>query len=209
MWFIQVANSNELPIKTGIHASILGNAVFNSSGSRRYFLEKRWAQGGNVLTAIMMNPSNAAHDISDKTVDQLIKVARVQGCHALYVVNVSSIIDGSSSNLNTKQFDFDPVNWTFINGAISEANFVFIGWGLKGHKGILKQQNSNPLLVGTFKNALNRTYCYEVLKSSDKNYVKRPMYYVPHPRPLFEQEKYSDVAIRKLSEIEFTCLFVR
>ncbi|GIO31784.1 MULTISPECIES: DUF1643 domain-containing protein [Paenibacillus] len=209
MWFVQIANSNQLQIKTGSFEGITGNAAFNSNRSRRYFLEKRWEQGGKILTAIMMNPSNAAHNKSDKTVDQLINVARNQSCHALYVVNVSSVIDGSSSNLNTSKFAYDPINWSFITGAISEAKIVFIGWGLKGHNGILMQQKSNPSIINTFRNALNKTYCYEVLKSTDKKYVNKPLHYVPHPRPLYEQDKYIDVEIQKLNDFEFTRLFIR
>ncbi|MFF2908480.1 DUF1643 domain-containing protein [Paenibacillus sp. NPDC057934] len=209
MWFFNLANSKLLLSETGTFAGTSGNAVFDKYHSRRYFLEKRWEQGENIFTAIMMNPSNAAHNKSDKTVDQLINVAKAHDCHTLYVVNISSIISGSSSKLNSAHFAFEEINWNFISAAISEAKYIFIGWGIKGHKGILKQQKSNPDLVSTFKNALSKTYCYEVLKSEDKKYENKSLFFVPHPRPLKAQNKYSEVAIRKIKEHEFENLFFR
>lgn len=75
--------------------------------------------------------------------DQIIDVAKVQGCHALYVVNVSSIVDSNSNDLGNAQFDYKEMNWTFVSGAITKANIVFLGWEIKGQQGILKHQNSN------------------------------------------------------------------
>ena len=54
-------------LKTGTFGGIPGKAIFNTNGTRRYFLEKRWEDGGNILTAIMTNPSNAAHNQTDDT----------------------------------------------------------------------------------------------------------------------------------------------
>ncbi|MFD2045708.1 DUF1643 domain-containing protein [Ornithinibacillus salinisoli] len=210
VWFEQLANSNNLSIQTGSYESILGKAIFNTNGTRRYFLEKRWEQGGNILTAIMMNPSNAAHNQTDDTVDQLINVARVQlGYNALYVVNVSSIIDGSSSKLTKEQFAYEPINWNFISGAVSHANVIFLGWGMKGQQGMLKHQESNSELVNAFKNVSSKIYCYDVLKSGDKKFVNKPIYYVPHPRPIFEKEKYCESLIRPMKDHEFIQIFVR
>lgn len=204
-----MANSNQLSFKSGTYADISGKAVFNTNSTRRYFLEKRWAQGGNFLTAVMMNPSKAAHNQTDETVDQLIDVAKVQCCHALYVVNVSSIIDGTSSNLNNAQFAYETINWTFVSEAISEANVVFLGWGMKGQLGMLEQQNSNSNLVNAFKYVSSKIYCYDVLKSMDRKYANNPIYFVPHPRPMYEKEKYCYVLIRQIKDHEFIQLFIR
>lgn len=78
LWFEQLAKSNHLSLEMGTYEDVLGKAIFNTSSTRRYFLEKRWNQGGNILTAIMMNPSNAAHNQTDDTVGQLIDIAKVQ-----------------------------------------------------------------------------------------------------------------------------------
>ncbi|RYL93418.1 DUF1643 domain-containing protein [Sporolactobacillus sp. THM7-4] len=79
MWYEELARTNQLILKTGSYNNIPEVAVFNENGNRRYFLEKRWAKGGNFLTAIMMNPSKAVHNQTDKTVDQMIEVAIGKG----------------------------------------------------------------------------------------------------------------------------------
>lgn len=210
MWFEKLADDNELSLNTGDYASISGKAVFNANRSRRYFLEKRWAPGGNVLTAVMMNPSNAAHNQTDKTVEQLIEVAKNHGCHALYIVNVSSFIGGTSSKLNNAQFDFELANWTFISNATAaaESSIVFLGWGLKGQQGILRhQKRDTTLFKDTFRNVSNKLFCYDVLKSIDKKYINKSMYYLPHPRPQLESEKYRFMPIRHITDLEFEQLF--
>lgn len=168
MWFEELARNNQLILKTSSYNNIPGNAVFNENGTRRYFLEKRWAEGENILTALMMNPSNAAHNQTDKTVDQMIEVAIGKGCNALYVVNISSIIDGKSSNLKNAQFSYEEINWKFISSALAKANIIFLGWGLKGQQGLFKQQKNNPAIADSFEKVSSKLYCYEVLKSEKK-----------------------------------------
>ncbi|MFK4167308.1 DUF1643 domain-containing protein [Paenibacillus lautus] len=209
MWFEHMANSNKLILETGKYAGVPGKAVFDLCGTHRYFLEKRWAQGGDILTAFLMNPSNAAHNQTDDTVNQLINLAKIKYCDALYVVNVSSIIGGTSSKLKLAHLAYELLNWNFIFEALMNANFIFLGWGLKGQLGLLKQQKSNPNIVNALSNVLNKTYCYDVLKSSDKKYASNPIYYVPHPRPLFAKEKYRDKPLQQLKHYEFAKLFNR
>jgi hypothetical protein len=210
LWFEQLARNNHLSLKTGTYEGILGKAIFNTNGTRRYFLEKRWGNGGNILTAIMMNPSNAAHNQSDDTVDQLMDVANVQlGYDGLHVVNVSSIIDGTSRNVTSDQFAYDSINWTFISEAVSYGQATFLGWGMKGQKGIIKHLDSHSEIINVFRNASGKLYTYEVLKSKDKKFINNPIYYVPHPRPLTEKEKYREHCIQPITDLEFTQIFVR
>lgn len=158
----------------------------------------------------MMNPSNAAHNQTDDTVDQLIDVAKVQlGYDGLHVVNVSSIIDGTSSNVNSDQFAYESINWAFMSEVISYDQAIFLGWGMKGQKGIIKQQNSQSELINVFRNASNKLYVYEVLKSEDKKFINDPIYYVPHPRPHTKKEKYREHSIQPITDLEFTQIFVR
>lgn len=157
-----------------------------------------------------MNPSNAAHNQSDDTVDQLMDVARVQiGYDGLHVVNVSSIIDGTSRNVTSGLFAFDSINWAFISEAVVYGQATFLGWGMKGQKGIIKQLNSHSEVINVFRNASGKLYAYEVLKSKDQKFINNPIYYVPHPRPLTEQEKYRGHCIQLITDLEFTQIFVR
>ncbi|WP_017689850.1 DUF1643 domain-containing protein [Paenibacillus sp. PAMC 26794] len=195
MLFAQLANKYQLHFKSGSINEIPGVAIFNTSCTNRYFLEKRWEQGGNILTAIMMNPSRASHDETDKTVDQLISVAKMQNCHALFVVNISSHIQGTSSKTKNSHFDYEAINWLFVANAILEAKVVFLGWGMKGQNGINKQQKLYPAIVKTFEASIDKLYSYEVLKSLDKKFIKNPLYYVPHPRPQRQKDKYKNTSI--------------
>ncbi|RAI84433.1 uncharacterized protein DUF1643 [Paenibacillus pabuli] len=209
MLFAQLAEKNQLHFKSGSINGTSGVAVFNTSCTNRYFLEKRWEQGENILTAIMMNPSKASHNETDDTVDQLISVAETQNCHALFVVNVSSHIQGTSSKTKVSHFDYEAINWLFVSNAILEAKMVFLGWGMKGQKGINKQQKLYPAIVNTFKTSIDKLYSYEVLKSEDKKFIENPIFYVPHPRPQGQKDKYANISIQNISSDEFNCLFVR
>ena len=71
------------------------------------------------------------HNQTDDTVDQLMDVAKVQlGYDGLHVVNVSSIIDGSSSNVTSDQFAYESINWAFISGSdifVWTSHFSWLG----------------------------------------------------------------------------------
>ncbi|SOC23960.1 uncharacterized protein DUF1643 [Ureibacillus xyleni] len=199
----QLANTHKLLIETGTFNGVDGTAIFDQNKTRRYFLEKRWSEGENIFTAVMMNPSNAAHDSSDDTVDQIIEVAKSHHCHALRVVNVSSIIGGTSSKLTAAHFAYESLNWSFVSNAMASGQIVFLGWGMKGQKG-LNQQNH---ISNAFKKVKNKLYSYDVMRSTDRNYANRPIYYVPHPRPQLDKERYLNEPIRKIDDIGFLQLF--
>ncbi|WP_418026463.1 DUF1643 domain-containing protein [Paenibacillus sp. JJ1722] len=211
MKFLELSKNNNLKLCKGVYNGIEGRAVFNKNKSarKRYFLEKRWRKGKNVLTAIMMNPSNATHNNSDDTVDQLIEVAQNYDYDALYVVNVSSFIGGSSNKLNSDKFVFDKINWKFIEQAMKESKMIFIGWGMKGQKAIFQQQRVNITILHTFIKTKESIYTYEFIQSKNKNYLKKPFYYVPHPRPIRNKEKYRKRKLYKLTNVQLNQLLIR
>lgn len=182
---------------------IQGKAVFakKQKNKKRYFLEKRWAKGDKILTAIMMNPSKANEARGDATVNQLIEQAKKQKYDALYVVNISPIIEGSSKNLKMSAFNYDQLNWIFIKAAIEKSNLVFLGWGMKGQKGLKKQLKSNLNLYCELKSAREKFVCYELIQSLSKNKYN-PKKYVPHPRPWGNKKKYVNKKFVKLTEFE-------
>ncbi|WP_036119313.1 DUF1643 domain-containing protein [Lysinibacillus sphaericus] len=190
---------------------IWGRAIFfkNSSINKRYFLEKRWSDGDKILVALMMNPSNATEKTSDATVDQLISQAKLQKYNALFVINLSAKVEGNSSKLRMPDFD-DDLNWSFIEAACNESKGdIFIGWGMKGQKGLKRQLKQNKIkstkynILSQFK---KRYVCYELKASTSKNKYD-PKYFVSHPRPRHNKNMYLGQPFKPL--IEFDKVFVQ
>lgn len=208
MWFSNLAEKHGMNIYCGDCKGIKGIVVFDDDKQNRYFLEKRWVKEGSVLTAFMMNPSKAAHNKSDPTVDHLINVAKKKGCNALHVVNVSSIIDGKSKNLNKSQFQYNKVNWEFISDAMRRSTYVFLGWGVKGQLGISDQLKKKPSIKQIFETEKEKLYVYEVLRSKDQKYKHFNLYYAPHPRPQTEIKKYIERPIVRINNFDFEKIFI-
>ncbi|MCZ8536526.1 DUF1643 domain-containing protein [Paenisporosarcina quisquiliarum] len=207
MWIVDIADANKLMIYRGEHKGINGIAIFDPDKQNRSFLEKRWAEAGSVLTAFMMNPSKAAHNDSDPTVDQLINVAKKKGCNALNVVNVSSLIDGNSKNIKGTHFQYNQVNWEFISNTMKRSDYVLLGWGVKGQLGILDQLKMQPSIKQIFDTEKEKLYAYEVLKSNDKKYKHLNLYYAPHPRPQTNIKRYIEAPIVRIENFDFEMLF--
>ena len=207
VWIDDIADVNKLKIYRGEHKGINGIAVFDLDKQNRPFLEKRWAENGSVFTAFMMNPSKAAHDDSDPTVDQLINVAKKKGCNALNVVNVSSLIEGNSKNLNDTQFRYNQVNWEFVSNTMKRSKYVFLGWGVKGQLGVLDQLKTRPSIKQTFETEKEKLYAYEVLNSTDQKYKHLNLYYAPHPRPQGDLKRYIEAPIVQIENLDFEKLF--
>lgn len=203
MWINDVARDCGFYPKTGTFKQIDGIAVFNSAGTERYILEKRWRNGGKVFLAFMMNPSSASESASDPTVNQMISLAQDNDCDALQVVNVSCIIDGKSKNLSAADFIMHQINKEFIEKSMEHASIVFISWGIKGQQGINNWLESGIEASEIFKKAKSKLHAYEVPTA-----VKEKIHYVPHPRPLGANiNKYIHASAEKLSEQNYSKLF--
>lgn len=209
-------NEHKLSMKTYTDTSgtsdVSGKSIFsvNTSIKRRYFLEKRWSEGDRILVAIMMNPSKADEKTGDDTVNQLINQARSRDYNALYILNLSTKVEGTSCKLKMSDFDYDKLNWSFIKAACETTNdTIFIGWGMKGQKGLkrqLKQDKKRNELYQLLSQFKNRYACYELKGSLSKNKYD-PKYYVPHPRPWFNKEKYLNQPFNQL--VDFNKVFIR
>ncbi|SCX66922.1 DUF1643 domain-containing protein [Lysinibacillus fusiformis] len=202
MWINDVAQEYSLQLGTGTYDGIEGVAVFNQAQTERYILEKRWQSGDKVFLAFMMNPSKASHSASDPTVDQMISLAKKNGCDVLHVVNVSSIIDGNSNNLSIKHFSLSEMNWEFIKKAVENASIVFISWGIKGQQGINTWLGSSAEASHVFIKAQSKLHAYEVLTAANEK-----IGYVPHPRPRGKVNKYINTHAKKVSKDEYSRLF--
>ncbi|HFL3236635.1 TPA: hypothetical protein ACG3KH_004069, partial [Clostridioides difficile] len=123
--------------------------------------------------------------------------------------NVSSFIGGSSSKLNSDKFVFDKINWRFMEQAMKESKKIFIGWGMKGQKAMFQQQKVNSSILKTFMKKKEFIYTYEFIQSKNKVYLNKPFYYVPHPRPIRNKEKYRNQKLYKLTHVQINKLLIR
>lgn len=112
-----------------------GQAIFDNdiNPQKRYFLEKRWSEGDNVLSVIMTNPSKADSMKSDDTVNFLIDYAKHHSFDALYVVNIIPFFSTNVEKLK-KQYD----NLSLSNSAVEVANIESLKYVLK---------NSNCIII--------------------------------------------------------------
>lgn len=195
------ANRDFLISSKGSKNGIKGRSIFSKDRKKRYFLEKRWGSDEkNVLVALMMNPSHADELAGDDTVDQLIRQAKNNDYDALYVLNLSPLKNPQSKNLRMGDFD-DDLNWKFIRAAFSQTDKdIFIGWGMKGQKGLkrqLKRNKETGEIYSLLSKAAKRYVSYDIIASTS-NSKYNPKYYVPHPRPIPSKNSYLNVPFKKL-----------
>jgi hypothetical protein len=82
-----------------------------------------------------MNPSGAAEDVSDPTVDGMVRRAKEHwGVGAYYQLNVMSIRGTYSSDLATTVVVNLPENDKWIRRIAASARIVAVSWGNPGHK---------------------------------------------------------------------------
>ncbi|MBQ0141079.1 MAG: DUF1643 domain-containing protein [Kurthia sp.] len=202
MWIDDVAKDLDLQVEFGAYNSVAGVAVFNKEHTERYILEKRWARGDKIFLAFLMNPSKASFDATDRTVTQMIELAKKHACDALYVINISSVIDADSAKLVTTGHHFSPENWRFIKEALQHAEIVFIGWGMDGQKLINQKLAEQSDIRYLFQQVQEKLHAYTVLEDT-----KEQLTYVPLPRNKNNYKKYADATAQKITEEQFEQLF--
>lgn len=65
-------------------------AVLSADGRYRYSLARGWADEGQVLGFVMLNPSTADAELDDPTILRCMKFARREGCRGIVVFNLFS-----------------------------------------------------------------------------------------------------------------------
>lgn len=109
--------------------------VFNADRTHRITLFRYWGDIDDFAMGISMNPSGAAEDVGDPTVDGMSKRAREHwGVGAYYQMNVMSIRGTYSKDLAKAGLLNVPENDEWIRRLAPMARLVVVSWGNPGHK---------------------------------------------------------------------------
>lgn len=108
--------------------------VFSADRTHRFTLFRHWGDIDDYACGICMNPSGAAEDVGDPTVDGMARRAREHwGVGAYYQLNVMSIRGTYSAELAGAACNNLPENDEWIRRIAAGARFVVVGWGNPGH----------------------------------------------------------------------------
>lgn len=109
--------------------------IFNEDRTHRLTLFRYWGDVEDFAVGICMNPSGAAEEAGDQTVDGMSKRAREQwNVGAYYQLNVMSIRGTYSADLAKASVVNLQENDEWIRSIAPKARFVVVGWGNPGHK---------------------------------------------------------------------------
>ena len=108
--------------------------VFNADRTHRFTLFRHWGNPEDYACGISMNPSGAAEDVGDPTVDGMARRAREYwGVGAYYQLNVMSIRGTYSADLAKTTVVNLPENDDWIRRIAAGARLVVVSWGNPGH----------------------------------------------------------------------------
>ncbi len=110
-------------------------AVFDRSGRYRYRLWRRWADGGEVVAFVMLNPSTADGERDDATIRRCAGFARAWGFAAMTVVNLFALRATDPARLRRARDPVGPGNDRHIAEAAAGADALVIAWGAHGALG--------------------------------------------------------------------------
>ena len=129
-----IGSSAPLPASE-VDPIVVERTVFNVDRTHRMTLFRHWGEVDDYACGICMNPSGAAEDVGDPTVDEMIRRARTHwGVGAYYQLNVMSIRGTYSADLAKTEVVNLPENDEWIARIAAKARFVVVGWGVPGQK---------------------------------------------------------------------------
>ncbi len=122
------------PPEESVDPLIAERTVFNADRTHRFTLFRYWGNRDDYACGIRMNPSGAAEDVGDPTVDGMARRARdYWGVGAYYQLNVMSIRGTYSADLTKTAIINLPENDEWIRRIAAKARFVVVSWGNPGH----------------------------------------------------------------------------
>jgi hypothetical protein len=105
-------------------------AVISPCGAYRYELTRRWADGDDIVTWIMLNPSTADADYDDPTIRRCIDFSIRWGCSGLIVQNLFALRATDPRALAQHPDPVGPDNDTYLAKAATGTTIA--AWGVSG-----------------------------------------------------------------------------
>lgn len=128
-----IGSAAPLPDKP-IDSLVAERTVFSPDRTHRFTLFRYWGDPDDYACGISMNPSVAAEDVGDPTVDGMVRRAKERwGVGAYYQLNVMSIRGSYSSDLARTPVVSLPDNDEWIRRIAARARLVVVSWGNPGH----------------------------------------------------------------------------
>lgn len=129
-----IGESAPLP-SSAVDPIVAERTIFNEERTHRITLFRHWGNIDDFACGISMNPSGAAEDVGDPTVDGMCRRAREYwGVGAYYQLNVMSIRGTYSADLAKAELLSLPENDDWIRRIAAKARLVVVSWGNQGHK---------------------------------------------------------------------------
>ncbi len=118
-------------------AGVVPEAVYGGPNNcYRYSLKLTWDPARPAMMALMMNPSAAGHEGSDRTVNRAIDFARRWGHGTLYVANSAAYRATFQEMLDELEDPIGPGNDAALRDMASRSAFFLVGYGSPKAKSI-------------------------------------------------------------------------
>lgn len=151
---------------------------FSDDRTHRFTLFRYWGNPEDYACGICMNPSGAAEDVGDRTVNGMVRRAQEHwGVGAYYQLNVMSIRGTYSSDLATTAVVNLPDNDDWIRRIAARARIVVLGWGNTGYK-----SGRGPAVEAILREVCDpaKVFCF---RKTAKGFPVHPLYQ-RHDAPL-------------------------
>jgi hypothetical protein len=109
------------------------SAVIDETGTYRYWLERLFPSGQQLVTFVLLNPSRADATRDDTTVTRCMGMAQLWGYQRLVIVNLFAFRTTYPSELLKAEAPIGPENGAFLLKAAQESDKVVLGWGMHGN----------------------------------------------------------------------------
>lgn len=143
-------------------------AVIDDTEQYRYQFTCKWGKGKQLVTFVMLNPSQGNQSQDDRTLQRCISYAKKWGYDGLNVVNLFAYISMEPKNLRHQIDPVGPDNNRHVLEAVQNSERVIAAWGQSIQTGFVKKriQETLELLKSVDVYMLELTVC--------GNYPKHP-----------------------------------